>query len=424
MLLQFAVSNYRSFGEAQVFSLLSSTQKSRRASLDERVRRPVQGGLQALTSSVIFGANASGKSNLFRALRFCTGFILDSARDGQADDPIDVQPFRLRPDLVDQPSMFEIIFEDEGVRYRYGFEADAERVHSEWLFQTRKRETLVFERDGDRFDGQQQMNLGELGRHTRPNALFLSVAAQLNHPLAQQLLRWFRRIGFVGGIHEVNTPFTARQLADETALAGGIRSLLTDLDLGIQDIRASRLKLDRSALPSDLPADLADFVSKNSFRISTLHAICDADGRTVGETWFDLDDESDGTRKVFALAGPIIETLRHGRVILIDEYDARLHPLLGRGLLDLFNDPRTNPHGAQLVAVTHGTQLMDLGRMRRDQFWFVDKDRRGQSELYALSEIKGVRNDTAVQKAYLQGRYGATPRVRYHHPDDLLGTGT
>jgi hypothetical protein len=421
MLLQFTVRNFRSFGEAAVFSLLANNKKSQDPQLDAGVRRPVLGGLNALTSAAVFGPNASGKSNLFKALLFFTTFVKNSAREGQVDDPIGVDPFRLKAPLEQEPTSFEIIFTEAGERYRYGFDVSRDRVQAEWLYRTRKRESLLFEREGDDYTGQQVMDVQQLGPHTRSNALFLSVAAQLNHPIAQQLVRWTQGIGFIEGLRTTNIPYTARQLADDTPLAPAIRQLLVDLDLSFKDIQATRQKIDPSDVPANLPTRLYEQLFPHKvFRITTQHPRFADDGAAKAPVAFELADESDGTQKLFGMAGPLIDVLRRGGLMIVDEFDARLHPMMGRRILKLFNDPTTNPNRAQLIIMTHDAHMLDLACMRRDQLWFVDKDRFGQSELYSLSEFKDVRNNTAVHKAYLQGRFGAVPRIRVT-PEVLLG---
>lgn len=425
MLLEFTVGNFRSFGEDATLSLVSSTQKSQHRALDETNRRVVKGKVSALLSAAVFGANASGKSNLFRALYFMKMFVLDSAREGQAGDAIETTPFRLDADLAEAPSYFEVVLQLDEVRYRYGFEVDRERVHREWLLQTRKRETEVFRREGATFTGLKSMGLEALERLTRDNALFLSVAAQFNDARAIALLKWFKGIGFLGGVHDTTKWFTARQLAEETPLAARIRHLLAHLDLDLTALRTSALQ--RQDLPGELPEELASLVLKGGgYKVGTRHAVRDASGEVAGEVWFDLeDDESGGTNKLFALAGPIADTLTRGGVIVIDEFDARLHPLIGRALIELFHDATSNPHGAQLLLMTHDTHLLDRRLFRRDQIWFVEKNQAGQSTLYALSEIK-TRNDAAFESAYLQGRYGAIPFPRslaaaFYTPEEAAG---
>ncbi|MEZ4465182.1 MAG: ATP-binding protein [bacterium] len=411
MLLEFSVGNYRSFGEEVTLSFASSAQRSRHGVLDASNRRAVEGGLHVLLSAAVFGSNASGKSNLFRALHFMKAFVLDSAREGQAGDSIGVTPFRLHPDLRQEPSSFEIVLLLGGVRYRYGFEVDNEKVHREWLLQCKQREREVFRREGATFTGLKSMHLEALERMTRPNALFLSVAAHFNDERATALLAWFKRIGFLGGIHDVAKPFTARQLAEKTPLAGPIQDLLRRLDLDLSSLSTTRLE--RAHLPGDMPEELVSLVMKTGgYVVTTRHAIRDDDGQVVGEDWFDLEtEESGGTNKLFALAGPLVATLREGSVLVVDEFDARLHPVISRAIIELFHDPTSNPHGAQLLVLTHDTNLLDRRLFRRDQVWFVEKNRQAQSDLYALAEIR-ERNDAAFETAYLQGRYGAIPFPR------------
>jgi hypothetical protein len=409
MLLDFSVGNFRSFGEEVTLSFVSTSQKSRHGFLDETNRHTLEDGVSILLSAAVFGANASGKSNLFRALHFMKAFVLNSARDGQAGDAIDVVPFRLHPELRDAPSSFEVAFQLAEVRYRYGFKIDQSKVHSEWLFHTRKRERVVFSREGDDFKGLKSMGLEALGRMTRPNALFLSVAAQFNDQVAINILGWFKTLGFADGVYDFNKRFTARQLVEETPLATPIRGLLQRLDLDLSEVRTS--KLERHHLPDDMPEELASIVVKGgNYNIETRHEVRDDAGQAQGEVWFDLEgDESGGTNKLFALAGPIADTLSRGGVAIIDEFDARLHSLIGRALIRLFHNPESNPRHAQLLIMTHDTHLLDKDLFRRDQIWFVEKKAKtGQSDLFSLAEIK-ERNDAAFEAGYLQGRYGAIP---------------
>lgn len=415
MLIEFSVENFRSFGREVTLSMASTELTSREApQIDIDNRMALDEKPAMLRSAVVYGANASGKSNLVRALRFMRTFVINSAREGQRGDAIPVEPFRLDVDLRDEPSCFEAVFRAGGRRYRYGFEVDAQRVHREWLYYVRKREALLFERDGDAFKVMPEMKAAiELQGMTRPNALFLSVAAQFNNARAIEVLDWYRSIGFLGGVHDESAGWTATIMAQDPELRAAVVRFLQRLDLGITDLDASIRPLERYELPPDMPADLVDRMLEleglEQIEVVTRHEVFDEAGALVGIEEFDLyKQESGGTCKLFAMAGPVLRALKRGTLLVIDELDARLHTVLSQGILELFHGAQNNPNGAQLVAMTHDTNLLDRKLLRRDQIWFVEKDRRGQSDLYSLASLK-ERNDAAFEQHYRQGRYGAIP---------------
>ena len=192
MLVEFSVGNYRSFHAPVSLSMLAAT-KLKHPNLDANNIFTAPDGLPMLKTAAIYGANASGKSNLIRALSFMRTFVLRSSKESQAGEAIRVEPFRLSTATLHVPSYFQIVFELDGARYRYGFELDAEQVHTEWLYRSVKRESRLFVREGDEYDIASGFKEGRgLEQRTRPNALFLSVVAQWNGPLAIALLSWFR----------------------------------------------------------------------------------------------------------------------------------------------------------------------------------------------------------------------------------------
>lgn len=399
MLVVFRVENYRSLGPVAELSLVASALKSRDPEVDAYNVIDAPGNLHLLRSAAIYGPNASGKSNLVKALDFVRTMVLGSAHTMQAGDPIDVEPFRLRATPWG-PSRFEVVFLIDGRQYRYGFEATSSQVTEEWLYcKATRREKTYFERSG------QDIQIGSdfrkegsgLVERTRDNALFLSVVAQFNGMIAGRLLRWFSDLFVMSGLDDADAwDHTGRQLDDPTARCE-IAQWITRLDLGIDEV-----------LIEDVPEDIVRRVGHRA-RVFTRHRMYDEVGQLVGREVFILrEHESEGTQKLFALAGPLLSALRHGRVVVIDEFDARLHPLLTRQLVKLFHDPQVNRRGAQLIFTTHDTNLLDVSLFRRDQIWFVEKDRYGASHVYSLAEFK-VRNDEALEKNYILGRYGAIP---------------
>ena len=254
---------------------------------------------------------------------------------------------------------------------------------------------------------------------TRPNALFLSVVAQFDGKIAQEVLSWFRSLGIATSLSHLNMGmrmFTENMLSDEES-AQAIGSLLKRLDLGIDDFQIEKRVSSPQPLPDEAPEELRTALEpflklvgeQEQTTVQTIHRKVDDEGRPVESELFYLDrHESEGTKKLFSLSGPLIDTLKSGDVLIVDELDARLHPLLTREIVRLFNDPEQNRNNAQLVFVIQDTNLLDNQLLRRDQIWFVEKDRQGASYLYSLAEFK-VRNDATYEKDYIQGRYGAIP---------------
>ena len=406
MLIEFRAGNFRSLCEPAVLSMVASHLSAKNKALDRDNVVPSHDGLGLLKTAAIYGPNASGKSNLVRALRFMRDFVLESSRESQAGDPIPVEPFLLREDTVGAPSSFEIVFDLEGVQYRYGFELDAHHVHAEWLFSRQSsRERTLFERGFQTFVlGPDFRKEGKgLDERTRPNALFLSVVAQWNGALATKLVAWCRRLKILQGAQDASVSDTLAQLSADGPNRAALVRLICSLDLGIEDIKLEPKPTDRDALMR------WEYQQILGPRVFTLHRRHDTQGGMTAAIEFELQrHESDGTQRLFFMAGPILKALEYGDVLVVDELDMRLHPLMTRELIRLFQDPKTNPHNAQLVFTTHDTNLLGIDLFRRDQVWFAEKDRMGATHLYSLAEFK-VRSDASFEKDYIQGKFGAIP---------------
>ena len=403
MLIEFSVGNYRSFKEPVTLGMVAAKLRAKNKELDDNNLFPMTSSISLLKSAAIYGANASGKSNLIQAIRLMRGFVLASSKDTQTAEPIGVESFKLSTDTENEPSYFEVIFYLEERRYRYGFEADTQKVHSEWLYHVpNKRETRLFLREGNDFSLSSVFKEGRgLTDKTRDNALFLSVVAQFNGPIARNILVWFRNLGLISGLSdEKHRRFTIKNIQDET-LKDKIISFVKQMDVGISDIGVGQ-----EEIGSIYTAPI----------VTTLHKNYDGDGAFISETSFDMDNnESEGTKKLFYLSGPLLDILQFGSVLIIDELDARFHPLITSTIIGLFNSKSTNPNNAQLIFATHDTNLLSNKLFRRDQIWFTEKDKYGATDLYSLAEIK-VRNDASFEKDYIAGKYGAIPFIGgLHH---------
>ena len=432
MLIEFCVGNYRSFRDPVTLSMVAANLRSQDKQLDENNIFDAGRNLRLLTSAAIYGANASGKSNLVRAMRVMRDLVLRSAGGTQPTGGLEVERFRLSATTAGLPSYFQIIFMLDGTRYRYGFEVTSEQVVSEWLFYVpTTREARLFERRQDQFTFGDGFREGrELADKTRPNALLLSVAAQFNSAVAQKVVGWFRtKMQLASGLDDTSMRLFTMLALQRPELRDQITEFVQRLDLGISGLRVERAPLESgplSKLPPGASSELRvvrEVLQKAFYEFSrvqkeddqevlaikTIHSAFDAEGAPAAVEVFNLDEhESEGTKKLFSIAGPLIEAFRNGQLLVVDELDARLHPLITQAIIELFNSPQSNPHHAQLVFTTQDANLLDRRFLRRDQVWFTEKDRQGATQLYSLAEFR-VRNDASFGRDYIRGKYGAVP---------------
>jgi len=419
MLIEFRFGNYRSFRDEQTLSMVAARkdQEHPENCVDWRKERLVK-------MAAIYGANASGKSNLIRAagvMREMVTSSVDTASLGRSA----VDTFRLDPESRQGPSLFEMVFEDDGIQYRYGFVVSPERILEEWLYESPKAsERRWFHRIVDVETGETDWQKGpslkgqfsQLTEMTRPDALFLSVAAKFSHEQLSTVFGWFRRKLRIVTASTKFAPVTQRHLFREAEVAGEdechmkkwIIDLMTHADVGIGDIKISEkeVKSDDVKFPEGMPvkrrkATLERRRKENRFSVEMVHSVSE-NGEEIP---LDLKEESMGTQRLFELAGPWIESVLKNYVVLIDEFEASLHPLLARKLVEYFQKSRSK---AQLIFATHDTTLLDPTLLRRDQVWFAEKDSFGASKLRPMSDFK-PRKGEALQKGYLAGRYGAVP---------------
>ncbi len=418
MLVQYSVENYKIFEQEAKISFVASKYYHEKDA--ENVVDFPNFGLKLLKSAVIYGANASGKSKLFESMNFAKGFTLSSSKDQQVDEFIPVEAFKFSTETIAAPSVFEFIFIHNEQMYRYGFEITTEKIILEWLYvRSKMKETELFFREEQNFKvNYNYFNIEDLieRQRVRPNALLLSTAAFWNDKLAVTLLGWFKnKFNVISGLKEQHyIGYSIGKLQDKTT-KNEIFKFIKDADLGIYDLSPQLFEVEQ--LPIQISKHIKTLLTKKKENgaewfsdVITTHKKFNADKQEVENVTLSMDeDESSGTRKYFALSGPILETLKRGGTLIIDEMDAKLHPNLTRKLIGLFNSATTNPHRAQLLFNTHDTNLLDIELFRRDQIWFTEKDRYGAAKLYALSDIKGVRKDDPIEKNYIEGIYGAIP---------------
>jgi len=419
MIIKFSVGNYLSFNDIVTLSLVAAKIKSRNKKLNEENLFSIS-GLNLLKSAAIYGANASGKSNLLKAIGFMKDFIITSSKETQAEEPIEVENFKLSTETEKKPSFFEIIFLIDGQRYRYGFTVDSKKVHSEWLYHVPKsREARLFLREESKIIISNVFKEGRgLTSKTRENALFLSVVAQFNGPISINIFKWFRGLGFISGLSDAGyRQYTIERIETDKEYRDNIVSFVRRMDVGISNIVIREIELTDEEIKAfryilkyiKEVSDEEVSIPESKYDVFSIHKKFDKNNFPISEVEFDIDvQESEGTQKLLYLLGPIVTTLLNGRTIVIDEMDARLHPLITCSLIQLFCSNKTNPKNAQLVFATHDTNLLSNKLFRRDQIWFTEKNRYGATDLYSLAEIK-VRNDASFERDYISGKYGAIP---------------
>jgi uncharacterized protein len=422
MLLQFSIKNFRTFKDKATLSLIASNyDKDTRE--DENIYFEENFGLRLLKSAVVYGANASGKSKLFEAFAFIRYFIINSSKESQNGEFINVHPFLLSDETENEPSEFEIIFLYNNVLYRYGFEATKEKIVSEWLYcKPKTKEVELFYREGNNFNTHSRSFVkgGTVAKEglVRDNALLVSVAAQFNEKTAITIIDWFKKFRTLSGLNESGYQGYTLGKTEDPKLKAKILELLKAADLGIQDIKLQKLDID--SLPKGMPKELKDKVIKEMLDekaefvsdVLTTHKKFNIDKKAIDIVTFSLDDdESSGTGKFFALTGPILEVIENGYTLVVDELDSKLHPNLVCKIVSLFNSKELNRKNAQLIFNTHDTNLLSSGLFRRDQIWFTNKDKFGEAKLYSLANFKSdeVRKSEPFEDNYVKGKYGAVP---------------
>ncbi len=416
MIIEFSVGNFLSFKDKKTLNIEATS------ITDYKDRVFSVGAHKLLRSAVLYGANSSGKSNFLKAMSIMRKIVMTSAEKSSVSKN-NIVPFLLNPETEKEPSHFEVIFLINEKRYRYGFELDNVAIKAEWLFVLEdKKEKNLFLREGDGISITNDFKEGDgLEEKTRDNALFLSIVDQFNGQISGEILKWFNNWVTILGLSHENYRGVTFSLLEKKESKSKLLSFLKDLDLGFEELRLKKEKFSPTILPKDIPQELlegiiTDLSGKTIARVNTIHKKYDNDGNQVGSQDFDLrEQESSGTNKIFDISGPIFDTLIEGGVIVIDELDAKLHPLMTVAITNLFNSPEINLKNAQLIFATHDTNLLSYGRFRRDQIFFVEKDHYEASDIYSLVEYKEdgskIRKDRSFEKDYINGRYGAIPFI-------------
>lgn len=426
MLLKFQVSNHRSIRSTTEISFVATSLKEQSESVVP-CSYTKHGVLPVLA---LYGANASGKSNLLNSMAFFRHTILRSFVDGDTDSGMPQRPFLLDEDSRKQASTYIADFILNGVRYQYGFAMTNERVIEEWLYHFPKvaRQILFHRKAGEEtefFFGRSLKGKNrEVEGITRNNTLFLSAAMKAGHTELSPIAAYFRNtLQFYLSSDAMPEELLGTVLATDVELKTGISRYLTIADTGIMEINIEKesSSADDQAMASAIFETLTKFnklerphlfqAPEHHFRLILGHQSEDGKTRPLN-----FEDESLGTRYLLTLLIPMLQALREGKLLVLDEITTSLHTLLARKLVTLFMDPKINSKGAQLLFTTHDTNLLAPGLLRRDQVWFAEKSAStGETAIYPLSDIK-TKNTDNIERGYIQGRFGGIPFIPDNQP--------
>ncbi|SCA55796.1 conserved hypothetical protein [Candidatus Terasakiella magnetica] len=438
MLVEFSVTNYKSIAEKQTFSMAAGSAKSKLKPHAFETGNSYAPKL--MRSACVFGPNGAGKSSLIEALSFFKQFVISSAKESQEGESIDVVPFALCDDYRNAPSEFEMVFIFNDHLYQYGFSVDHFRIVDEWLFAkpNKPRTTLkeLFQRNYNPDTGQYDWATSHIKGQkevwkdaTRDNALFLSTAIMLRSEALQEPFTWLRKqLKVIKSTERLTDSFTIEQVA-ENDRKEAVLNFLKAADLGIDDLEINSVNTEgesveeglakffeaMEAAGNNLPANgsfqlkLQSPKAEDLKKMELVNVLAVHKGRNNKDVKIDLQNESDGTKVIFSLAGPLLHVLENGLTLFVDELHNSLHPHALRFLVEMFLNPKTNKNNAQLIFTSHETSIMARNFLHRDQVWLMEKED-GATCLFPLSDFKG-RDYEAFQRAYLDGRYGGVPRI-------------
>lgn len=409
MLVQFSVENYMSIKDKVVFSMLASSDKE----LSENVINNKTE--KCLKSAVIYGANASGKSNFLKAIKAVEIMMINS-NNMQPGMTLPITPFKFDSDFAARPSSFEFIMIINDIKYAYGFVADSKKIYDEYLYYyPNGRETEIFERtDVNKFHYTvAERKLKDIEEKNTENKFFLATATTWNYEKTKPVFDYITNgINVLFDYEQLKTTSFEQYNSDSTGeLKEFSLKVLSEAELNINNFTVSNVEMTEEQLKM-LPPELKTFfpAGAKGYSITTTHNVIDEEGNERNIK-LDFEEESLGTKNIFILNPFLLHVLKEGKMLVIDELDRSLHPFLVKYIVKLFNSEEYNKNGAQLIFNTHDTNLLSLNLFRRDQIWFTEKDyKSGATDMYPLDDFP-VRKTENIQKGYLNGRYGAIPFV-------------
>ncbi len=400
-IIEFSVENFKIFKKKTTFSMLTKKSKQSFSKNDYNLLR----------TSLIYGPNASGKTSILEALGILREVILTSTNVSE-DSYLPHFPFMLS-DTEDKPTFYEIVFSIKNKIFRYNFSILKNKIFTENLYEisstgTEKEYLVRKEQDIKLFSDFKESE--DIKEKTKEGVLFLSAAFQWNNKLATEIVSGFTNINVISGPEsEKYRNYTMNKFKDSSDMKEQILNFLKLADFCIEDGNVEKILLP-NAVKERMNTHLIKKIPDEIDTMYFSHNKFDSKDKLIGSKKFNIGDESAGTQKFFNVLGPIVDTLKHGKVLFIDEFDNSLHPFLTKLIIDLFE--KNNPENAQLVATTHDTSLLSYkDDFIKSQFWFTEKNKFGAGSLFSLAEFE-LRNDTEFSKKYLEGRFGALPFIK------------
>ena len=403
MLIEFSVTNFLSFKDKNTFTMNASSDDML---LDNTVNI---GNNKILKVTALYGANASGKTNLFKILSTISNMI-EHSNFFSPNVLLPIVPFKLDNDTINKPSEFEIKFLVNGIRYLYGFKADKINIYEEYLtYYPNGRPVKIFKRENINdysFNSSDEKILNDIKEKNTPNKFFISTATNWNYEKTKPAFDFLtNKLGVVMSYEQVNNYSYNMYYNDkDKKLENFALNFLEKADFNVKEYKIIEEEMTEEKL-NIAPDIIKSFVPVNAkvYRVNTKHIV------NGNEYEFNISEESLGTQVVFSFIPVLKDVLDNGKVLIIDEFDKSLHPFIVKYIVEIFNDTKINKNNAQLIFNTHDTNLLDLELLRRDQIWFTEKNSKdGSSTLYPLDDFS-VRKTENIEKGYLLGRYGAIP---------------
>ena len=424
MLIEFKFENYRSFRDETILSLEATGLSSLKNVLTKYKSKKLLPGI------AIYGKNGGGKSNVIRAFWLAVQFIKNAQRTQHENSDIPINPFMLNDYSKNEPTSFEFVYTLDDVLYIYGFSATRKKIVSEYLYHSPNgQKALVFSRKYQNFTFTNKVEKAKrklISETVAKNQLFFSIACTMNDSDCIRAMRWFREfVYFSRDYTDISTQLFEN--IDDKNIINAITTYAKNADIGIFDMNFE-YKSKEVSFPDEVSEEIKSALmtllsnlsagdTESEIKLKMGEVIATSFHQGVAKNGekeiytLDVSDESDGTRRLMALAPAIETVLQKGGVLMVDEIEKELHPILVKYIVSKFQSKNTNPNGAQIIFTTHNTELMNLDILRKDQIYFVDKDNsEGVSELYSISEFSTKTSDN-IRKSYIIGKYGATPDV-------------
>ena len=406
MLIEFSVKNFLSFKDKNTFTMMASSDNTLKDNYVEINNDKI------LKITAIYGANASGKTNLFKILGIVSSMIKNS-NFFVPNVLLPIVPFKLDKELVNKPSEFEIKFLVKGIRYLYGFKADKKNVYEEYLiYYPNGRPVKIFTRKNIynySFNSSDEKFLNDIKEKNTSNKFFIATATNWNYEKTKPVFEFLtEKLGTIITHDQINNYSYNMYYNDENKkLENFALNFLEKADFNIKGYKIIEEKMTEDKL-STIPDIVKPFISANTpmYKVKTKHIV------NGDEYEFDISEESLGTQVIFSFIPVLKDVLDNGKVLIIDEFDKSLHPFIVKYIVEIFNNLEINKKSAQLIFNTHDTNVLNLELLRRDQIWFTEKDTKyGSTTIYPLDDFS-VRKTENVEKGYLLGRYGAIPFLK------------